>query len=116
VGEAAEGLEESEDARVAEAEGRDALAVLLTRGLELGEGVLTQRAVLADALDGEHLLVDAGARGPQLRQRLQGFTGLEVGRVVDGGLGPERPLLLDVVTRMPSCGRVLRGGRWWNGA
>src|SRR5690349_6024327 len=77
VSEAAQGLEQRQDARVAKAQGRDALAVPLARSLELGEGILAQRAGVADALDGEHLLVDAGARGPQPRQGLQGLLGLE---------------------------------------
>ena len=65
--EAAQGLEEGHHPWVTEAQGRDAPAVLLARGLELGEGVLAQRAGVADALDGQQLLVDAGTRGPQLR-------------------------------------------------
>ena len=97
MSEAAECLEQRHDTRVAEAQGRDALAVLLARGLELSQGVLAQRAGVADALDGEHLLVDPGARGPQLREGFEGLLGLEVGRVVDRGLGSERPLLLEVL-------------------
>src|SRR5689334_13091298 len=97
MGEATEGLEQRYHARVAEAEGRDALAVLLARGLELGEGILAQRAVLAEPLDREHLLIDPGTGRPKLGQGLQRFLGLEVGRVVDGGLGSERSLFLEVL-------------------
>ena len=66
-------------------------------GSEVGESLLAQRAGVADALDRKHLLVDAGTRGPQLRQGFQGLLGLEVGRVIDRGLGPERAFLLEIL-------------------
>ena len=111
VGEAAECLKQRQDAWVAELEGRDTLAILLARGLELSEGVLTQRAGVTDALDGEHLLVDPGARGSQLRQGLQRLAGLEVGRVVDGSLGPERALLFEVLLDVGVLVRDVQAGR-----
>ncbi len=43
MGEAAEGLEQRQDPRVAEAKRRDTLAVLLARDLELTERVLAQQ-------------------------------------------------------------------------
>src|SRR5215212_12272977 len=97
MSEVAQGLEQRHHTWIAKAEGRDPLAVLLARGLELGEGVLAQRAGVADALDREQLLVDLGTGGAELREGFERFAGLEVGRVVDRGLGPERPLFLEVL-------------------
>ena len=66
--EAAEGLEQRHDARVAEAQGRDALAVLDGGLLEAIEGVLGQHAVVADALDFEQLAVDVVPQVAQVRR------------------------------------------------
>ena len=68
MGEAAEGLEERHDARVAEAQGGDALAGLDGGGLEPVEGVLGQHAVVTDALDLEQLAVDGVAEVAQVRR------------------------------------------------
>jgi hypothetical protein len=65
---------------------------------------------VADALDGEHLLVDAGARGPHLWEGFEGLLGLEVGRVVDGGFGPARPLLLEVLLDVGVLVRDVQAG------
>ena len=58
MGEAAEGLEERHDARVAEAQGGDALAGFDGRALEPVERLLGQDAVVTDALDFEELAID----------------------------------------------------------
>ena len=110
VGEAAGRLEQRQDARVAEAEGRDPLRPLAARGLELRERVLAEWAVPAEALGREHLLVDPRARRPRLRQGLERLAGLEVGRVVDGGLGPERPPLLEGLLDGGGLGRDVQAG------
>ena len=97
VGEAAERLERGQDARGAEAPGRDPPAVLLARGRELREGLPAHRAGVAEALDREEPLVDLRSGGPQPGEGLERLAGLGVGRVVERGLGPERSLLLAVL-------------------
>ena len=63
MGEGAEGLEQRHDARVAEAQRGDALAVFDGRALQPVERVLGQDAVVTDALDFEELAIDLVARG-----------------------------------------------------
>jgi hypothetical protein len=58
MGEAGNHLQERHDARVPEAQGRDALARFHGRGLESVESVLGEDPVLTDALDFEQLAID----------------------------------------------------------
>ena len=74
---------------VAEAQRRSALALDLTRSLQVLEGVVPQRAVVRDLLDLEQPPVGGKADAALLGQVLQQPSHAEVARVVDGGLGPQ---------------------------
>ena len=65
--------------------------------VELGEGILAQEQAWLTRSTASTLLVDARRWPRRLREGFEGLLGLEVGRVIDGGLGPERPLLLEVL-------------------
>ena len=73
---------------VAKAQRGRTLAVDLTRSLQMLEGIVPQRTVVADLLDLQQPPVggksDAAQRGQVLQQRPHA----EVARVVDGGLAP----------------------------
>ena len=68
MGEGAEGLQEGHHARIAEAQGGDALAGLDAGLLEAVERVLGQHAVVAEAFDLEQLAVDGVAEVAQVRE------------------------------------------------
>ena len=86
MGEAGDRLEERHDARVAEAQGRDALARFDRRALESVEGVLGQDAVVTHALDFEELAIDLVPRSRRWEVG-QPFVDVEILRIVDRRLG-----------------------------
>jgi len=49
---------------------------------------------VADALDIQQLGIDLPTDGPQVRQSIQAFGALEVERVVDRGLRPQKRVAL----------------------
>ena len=90
-------MQESHHPRIAEAEGRSALSGGDGRLLEAVEDVLTEHTGVTDSLGLEELLVDGVADRAQVREAGQSFGGGEVGRVVDGRLGAEGSLVLEVL-------------------
>src|SRR5919201_2865462 len=85
------------DTGSSEGQGRDALAVHDLGACHLGEGVLTDEAIVAKLLDVEQTSVGRKADGPQRGQINQSLADGEVARVVDGGLGAQGPPLLVVL-------------------
>src|SRR5215468_2543874 len=69
---------------ICEAERRGSLAVDLDRLLDLVEGIFTEVAIVADALDVQKTSVGSKADLPKRREVLQSLANVEVTRVVDG--------------------------------
>jgi hypothetical protein len=83
-----EGMEEGLDPSVLKAEGGGSLVCYVSRLLDGMEGVFTDRAIMADALDVEQTSVGLEADLPECGKVVKPFADLEVAGVVDGGLGP----------------------------
>jgi hypothetical protein len=95
--EQAQRLKQGHDPGIAERQRRGTLAVNDTGTVDLLEDRLGEVAVLADALDLEHATVGGKADGPQRGQIAQASAEAEVAGVVDGGFGPQRAFLLEVL-------------------
>ena len=83
IGEAGDRLQERHDARVTEAQGRDALARFHRGGLEPVEGVLGEDALLTHALDFEELAIDLVTKIAQMGEVGNSFVDVEIVRIVD---------------------------------
>jgi hypothetical protein len=79
-------LQERDDARVAESEGRGPLARFHGRGLEPVEGVFGQDALMTRALNFEELAIDLMTEIAQMGEISNPFVDVEIVRVVDRGL------------------------------
>src|SRR6266568_721317 len=97
VVEDAEGMEECHHARIAEAESGGTLIVLQAGALQPIESVLGESAVVADPFQLQEPAVDASGDAAEVVQVLDGLGGPEVDGLIDCGLGPQRPPLLEVL-------------------
>lgn len=97
MGKSAQGLEEGHQARIAETQGGDALAVSPGGLLEAVEGFLSQDAVMAEAFHLEQFAVDAVPQVAQVREVVNPLTHVKVFGVVNRGLGAEGVSFFEVL-------------------
>jgi len=97
IGEAAERVEQRHGPRVTETQARRTAADFDGGSLQAVECFLCEGAGLTNTLGLEQLAVDLCASSAQVGQVRQPFPGVEVAGVVDGGLGAQGSLLLEVL-------------------
>jgi len=97
VGEMTQPLEEGHHAGIPEAQGRSTLAGFDSRLLQAIQPVLVDHARVTGPLGVEEPLVDGVTDGAELSETGQTFPHGEVGRVIDGRFGAERPLFFEVL-------------------
>ncbi len=100
VGEQAEqqqGVPQVVDLGIGEAQAGSALAIATDRAFDRLEGGLGEHAVVAETFELEQASIGGEADLAQLRQVGQALADLEVGSVVDRGLGPQRAAFLVIL-------------------
>src|SRR2546426_1015233 len=96
-GEGAQGSEEGHGAWIAPAQGGGALTIVHRGEHDALDGLGGDGAVLRHALEGQQAVVDVPAQCPQARQVAQVATDLEVVGIIEGCLGAERLVELEVL-------------------
>src|SRR3989442_6255467 len=106
----AQGVEQSHDAGVAEAQARGTLAAFHGGLLNSVESVLAEGTVLSDALSLKERSVDLLTDSAQMMQVFQSLADVEVARIVDGGLRTQGTVLLEVLLDVGTFVRDVQTG------
>ena len=106
--EAAERGEEGDDARVAPAQGRRRLTVVVGGKDDFLDGAGGDGAVLGHAFERQQAVVDVAADGAKVGEVADVATDADIVGVVEGGLGPQGTLELEVL--LDSAVFVVEGG------